>query len=46
MSIQETHIELVKTIEEWGWLGAPIPESLPEEEPILGGGIHTIKESE
>jgi hypothetical protein len=46
MSIQEAHVELVKTIEDWGWLGSPIPESIPESEPVLVGGIHTIKESE
>lgn len=46
MSIQEAHVELVKTIENWGWLGSPIQESIPEEEPVLVGGIHTIKESE
>ena len=50
MSIQETHVELMNIIEEWGWLGAPIvsePESnaQPEEEPVLVGGIHKFRES-
>ena len=51
MSIQETHIELMKAIEEWGWLGAPITsdtETVDEnkEEPVLVGGIHQVRESE
>ena len=51
MSIQETHVELINAIEEWGWLGAPItsePEANkePQQEPILVGGIHKFRESE
>ena len=46
MSIQETHIELVRIIEEWGWLGSPMPEVPQEDEPKLVGGIHTIRGSE
>jgi len=51
MSIQETHVELMKAIEEWGWLGAPIKSELdstgqPQEEPVLVGGIHKFRESE
>jgi hypothetical protein len=46
MSIQETHVELVRIIEEWGWLGSPIPETLQEDDSKLVGGIHTIRGSE
>ena len=51
MSIQETHTEIIKAIEDWGWLGAPITsdtENVDEnkEEPVLVGGIHQFRESE
>ena len=51
MTIQETHVELINAIEEWGWLGAPItsePEDNTDkkEEPVLVGGIHQFRESE
>ena len=47
MSIQETHVELMKAIEEWGWLGAPITSETeandePHEEPVLGGRHSSI----
>lgn len=50
MSIQETHVELMKCIEDWGWLGSPIssdpqPTEQSEEEPVLVGGIHKFRES-
>jgi ribosome-binding protein aMBF1 (putative translation factor) len=51
MTIQETHVEIMKAIEEWGWLGAPItpdtePASQVKEEPVVVGGIHQFRESE
>ena len=51
MSIQESHVELMKIIEDWGWLGAPIKPQTedvekPTEEPVLVGGIHKFRESE
>ena len=50
LSIHETNVELVKLLNEWGWLGAEIaPEPKPEEkppEPTLVGGIHKFKEDE
>ena len=51
MSIQETHVEIIKAIEDWGWFGAPVtPESEinneNKEEPVLVGGIHQFRESE
>ena len=50
MSIQETHVEIMKAIEDWGWLGAPITSESDtnkqkEEEPVLVGGIHKFRES-
>ena len=50
MSIQETHVELMKAIEEWGWLGAPITSETeandePHEEPVLVGGIHQFRDA-
>jgi len=44
MSIQESHVELIKVIEGWGWLGDPIPTK--EDDKVLVGGIHTFKDSE
>ena len=48
LSIHETNVELIKLLNEWGWLGAEIsPDSEPEEklpEPTLVGGIHKFKE--
>ena len=50
LSIHETNVELIKLLNEWGWLGAEItPEPEPEEkppEPTLVGGIHKFKEDE
>ena len=51
MTIQETHVELINAIEEWGWLGAPITSESEantdkKEEPVLVGGIHQFRESE
>ena len=51
MSIQETHIELIKVIESWGWLGTPISSDPKvnkdtKEEPVLVGGIHKFRDSE
>jgi len=50
LSIHETNIELIKLLNEWGWLGAEIvPDPEPEEkppEPTLVGGIHKFKEDE
>jgi hypothetical protein len=48
LSIHEANIELIKLLNEWGWLGAEIsPDPEPEEkppEPTLVGGIHKFKE--
>tara|TARA_R100001377_G_scaffold44674_2_gene25506 strand:- start:463 stop:1368 length:906 start_codon:yes stop_codon:yes gene_type:complete len=48
LSIHETNVELIKLLNEWGWLGAEIaPDPEPEEkipEPTLVGGIHKFKE--
>ena len=43
-SINETNIEIIKTLTEWGWMGTELkPEELkeaPNEKPQLVGGIH------
>ena len=51
MTIQETHVEIIKAIEEWGWLGTSVTSESEanadkKEEPVLVGGIHQFKESE
>ena len=50
LSIPETNVEIIKTLTEWGWLGAEIkPEPAPEDaktEPTLVGGIHKFHEDE
>lgn len=48
LSIHETNIKIIQSLDEWGWLGKDVqPEPLtPHDpsEPTLVGGIHTIKE--
>ena len=56
MDILETAKSLISTLDEWGWLGKEVTaeeakaqwEPKPPEsnitEPLLGRGIHTIKE--
>ena len=50
LSIQETNLEIIKTIDEWGWLGEPIPtqdaNKDSEQQPELVGGIHKFRGSE
>ena len=54
LSIHETNVEIIKLLNEWGWLAAeikPEPEPEPEPEPPmpepqLVGGIHKFKEEE
>ena len=50
LSIYETNVELIKLLNEWGWLGAEIKtEAATEEtspEPTLVGGIHKFKKEE
>ena len=47
LSMMETNVEIISTLEEWGWLGTiiekPAPD-LPQEDPNLLGGIMKIKE--
>lgn len=47
LSMMETNVEIISTLEEWGWLGTiieqPAPEP-PQEDPNLLGGIMKIKE--
>ena len=47
LSIYETNVELVKTLDSWGWLGNVIqkPEPEPKVNKELVGGIHKFKES-
>jgi len=47
LSMMETNVEIISTLEGWGWLGTviekPAPEP-PQEDPNLLGGIMKIKE--
>jgi len=47
LSMMETNVEIISTLEGWGWLGGviekPAPEP-PQEDPNLLGGITKIKE--
>tara|TARA_R110000824_G_scaffold362086_1_gene550022 strand:+ start:1004 stop:1903 length:900 start_codon:yes stop_codon:yes gene_type:complete len=45
LSIQETNVEIIKLIEEWGWLSPVLPdkETPNRAEPQEVGGIHTFK---
>ena len=47
LSIHETNVELVKTLDSWEWLGNEIkkPEPEPKVDKQLVGGIHKFKES-
>ena len=44
MTIHDTNIELIKLLDEWGWLGKEIPAPKPDDDKILIGGIHKFKE--
>jgi hypothetical protein len=46
MSIHETNIEIMKRLDEWGWLGKEVTkeEKIVKEEPELVGGIHKFRE--
>lgn len=44
LSIQETNIEIIKTLDEWGWLGSEIKQPEPTDNKQLVGGIKKIKE--
>ena len=44
MTSHDTNIELIKLLDEWGWLGKEIPAPKPDDDKILIGGIHKFKE--
>ena len=44
LDIQETNIEIIKTLDEWGWLGSEIKKPEPTDNKQLVGGIKKIKE--
>tara|TARA_R110002020_G_scaffold216442_3_gene424119 strand:- start:694 stop:1539 length:846 start_codon:yes stop_codon:yes gene_type:complete len=45
MTINETCIEIIRLLTEWGWLGAEIKQQeIKPPEPELVGGIHKFKE--
>ena len=44
MTIHDTNIELIKLLDEWGWLGKEMPAPKPDDDKILIGGIHKFKE--
>jgi len=48
LSINETNIEIIKILTEWGWLGAELKteesKESPGEKPRLSGGIHKFHE--
>ena len=46
MTIHDTNVEIIRILDEWGWLGKELPETPPaqETEPTLVGGIHKFKE--
>lgn len=44
MTIHDTNVELIKLLDEWGWLGKEIPAPKPDDDKILIGGIHKFKE--
>lgn len=46
MTIHDTNIEIIRILDEWGWLGKELPEkpASDETEKTLSGGIHKFKE--
>ena len=46
LSIAETNMEIIKTLTEWGWLGAEIKPEAPadKQQPAIVGGIHKFRE--
>jgi len=44
MTIHDTNVELIKLLDEWGWLGKEMPAPKPDDDKILIGGIHKFKE--